>query len=369
MSKWKLNVCTYNVMLTVPEPIRFNGQVERAMRIPECISLLDAEIGGLDVIVFVELISPDVRQTVINKMQKLGWPYISKKISANPFFDSFKTVSGGVIIVSKYPIIYEYTYVFEDACEGYDCTACKGIVFCRIQKGKNVFSILGTHFQAWNTPRAQQIRRLQAEQCSKVINSMNIPSDEPIIMLGDFNIDFYTRQIEIQKLSEIMNIQILDKRKDSYEFSSDPSTNKLMGNDEDMMYATDLFPKGCYAEYMNTMTCPCCPQEWLDYIVYSTRHLRPCFAEMYVHKMKSQLPFRMKFNVSTERITDDLSDHYPVVGQFIFDDTPFSNRQIFSSLPSQRKISHIWKKTFVILLVIFVITIATIVLYVYVPRN
>lgn len=50
---------------------------------------------------------------------------------------------------------------------------------------------------------------------------------------------------------------------------------------------------------------------------------------MYVYKIKSQSPFRMKFNVTTERIIDELSDHYPVIGTVIFDEeTSFVSIQI-----------------------------------------
>ena len=351
MTKWTLNVCTYNVMLTVPEPVRFNGQALRAKRIPERLAAMSRDVQELDVIVFVELIAPNTRAIVIDEMKKLGWPYVSTVLSKNAFFSSLKIVSGGIVVVSKYPIIYQYNYVFENACEGYDCTACKGVVFCRIQKGTNIFNVVSTHFQAWDTPTAQKIRQSQAEDCAKIINSMNIPNDEPVIFLGDLNIDFYSRQTEIQKLCNQMSVKILDRKPKSHPFSSDPNTNKLMGNDEDIMYATDIYPNGCYSEYMATMTCPCCPQEWLDYVAYSTEHLAPSSAEMFVYKLKAQCPFRMNFNISTERIVDDLSDHYPVIGTFNFNkETPFENRPIRTSLPDQNIISNKWKTFFVLML-------------------
>lgn len=364
MPEWGLNICTYNVMLTVPEPIRFNGQIKRANLIPERLADLSMN-KDLDVVVFVELISPNTRYIVIEKMKKLGWPYVSEPISANAFFSSLKVVSGGVIIMSKHPIIYQYNHVFEDACEGYDCIACKGVVFCRIKKGDNVFNIVSTHFQAWDTPEAQNIRQLQAETCAKVIRSMNIQNDEPVILAGDLNIDFYTRQPEIQKLCSTMDIKLLDRKEESYEFSSDPSTNKLMGNDEDIMYATKKYPKGCYSEYMETMSCPCCPQEWLDYIAYSTVHLKPSFSEMYVYKIKAHKKFRMKYNLTTERVIDDLSDHYPVIGTFIFDEeSPFDHRVIVSSLPEQKVVSETWYTVFTVLTITtLIIVIVVIIVY------
>jgi endonuclease/exonuclease/phosphatase family metal-dependent hydrolase len=345
---WKLNVCTYNVMLTLPEPIRFNGQIERAHRIPYALATYSSQNTDLDVIVFVELISPETRKIVIDKMKKLGWPYVSDIITASSFSSSLKIVSGGVFIVSKYPILYQHNYVFEHACEGYDCSACKGVVFCRINKNGNVYNIIGTHFQAWDTPNARKIRQIQAKDCFSLIQSMSIPNDEPVIIAGDLNIDFYTRQVEILKLTEAMKIDILKMKNGSYQFSSDPSTNSIMGNDEDIMYATDMYPEGCYAEYMQTMRCPCCPQEWLDYIGYSNIHLKPTKSVMFVHKLKAESPFVMKFNMTVERSVTDLSDHYPVIGKFVFGkSTPFSNRMILTSLPIQKNISDTWMKVFI----------------------
>lgn len=349
---WGINVCTYNVMLTVPKPLRFNGQNKRAKRIPAALARLDKQ-HELDVIVFVELIEPKTRKKVLDKMADLGWKYVSKPLTANAFFSSLKVVTGGVVVVSKHPILVQKNYIFDDVCEGFDCAACKGGVFVRIQKGDNIVNVVGTHFQAWDTPTARKIRLSQAADCKKLIDSMQIPPDEPVILAGDLNIDLYTRQLEIQRLCSTMNISVCERQAGSYKFTSDPSTNKLMGNDEDSMYATHkkVFNKGCYSEYLQTLSCPCCPQEWLDYVAYSTDHLRPAESHMFViDNMKSDEPFKMHVNISTTRMVDDLSDHYPVVGHFVFDtDTPFGDRDIGSSLSKQHTISESWAITFGVL--------------------
>ena len=358
---WRVNVCVYNVMLPVAAPIRFNGQDERANRIPEAIQRLSSTVPDLDVVVFIELISPPTRKIILEAMSKLGWIYVSDILSSGMFSSSLKLVNGGIVVMSRYPIIFQYNYIFEHLCEGYDCSACKGVVFCRIQKGNNIFNILCTHLQAWDTPVAKQIRKEQILDCQKVLESIGIPLDEPVIIAGDFNIDFYTRQTEIDILTDILRMTICDKKAGSPDFTSDPSINQLMGNDEDSKYATDFYPKGCYAEYVRTMRCPCCPQEWLDYIGFSNVHLAPATSVMYAYVLKADTPFLAHINITTERNISDLSDHFPVIGKFIFnEDTPFCRRLIQAPHLAQNIISIRWILLYTLLIILFLILLCAI---------
>jgi len=347
MSHWNLKICTYNVMLTAPVPFRCNGQYERAKRIPNTLVNWDPTI---DVFVFVELMNPSTRRIVLDQMTILGWSHHSYSLRKNPFFGPLKLTNGGVVIVSRYPILYQKNHIFDQTCEGYDCHACKGAVFCRIQKEANIFNILGTHFQAWDTPGARIIRLQQAQQCYDLIDSINIPSDEPVILAGDLNIDFYSRRSEVSVLCDRLKIRLLERQKNSHEFTSDPSTNQLMGNDEDIMYATDVYPDGCYKEYMETMFCPCCPREWLDYIGYSHEHLIPDWSEMYVGLLKTDTSFLANVNITSKRQLVDLSDHYPLIGLFRFDvGSAFSGRQICTTHHGQRVVSSFWYYIFVLI--------------------
>ena len=369
---WDLTVCTYNLMLTVPQPIRYNGQMERAKRIPTVLKDID-EKTPLDVVVFQELIAPACRKVVLKGMKKAGWKHASKLLSTNPFSASLKIVSGGVMVCSKYPILFEKNLVFRGECEGFDCNACKGAVFCRIAKGQNVFNLIATHLQAWDTPKAKRIRQIQARDCARLLASMNLASDEVVLFAGDFNIDFYTRQKELRRMCEILDMSIAKIEKESPRFTSDPSTNQLMGNDEDIMYATDKYPNGCYEEYMRDGFCPCCPQEWLDYIGHSLSHRVPTSHTMRAIRAKSRESFSMKFNMTTERDSRDVSDHYPVVATSVFSvETPHAAREITCNLQDPPLVSHAWKSTFItapIVCLIFVILAVTIASFAGRPRR
>lgn len=329
-----INVCTYNVMLPVSAPIRFNGQTERCDRIPKRLEEFCQKHFHLDVIVFTEVIDQNCRNRLLTNMKKYGWRHSSEVLYKKYPIRKLKLVSGGVVVVSKHKIIYQKIHVFEKYCQGYDCFSCKGIVYCRIIKNNNVFNIFGVHLQAWDTPYASKIRISQACQCRQFIDSLNIPFHEPVIIMGDFNIDFYTRNHNIVDICKTMSIEILEKCDNSFEFSSDPNTNKLVGNDDASMYKTTSYPNGCYEQYMNTMSCPCCPQELLDYICVCNHHIKPDVYKLFVYKMKTKKKFKMKVNISTERYINDLSDHYPLIAQLRYKNntSTYKNLKIDSSM-------------------------------------
>ena len=330
-STWNFNLCTYNIMVPVPEPIRHNGQRKRISLLPEAIRTMSATTRqGIDVITFQELIPLEYRNTLLNELTALGWKYHSEPLVTTLLSGHMKAVNGGVVIVSRHPIIAQFHSVFETECQSADCASCKGAVYSRILlPNENVINVFSTHFQAWDTAKAREIRRQQAAQCLKFIQSLHIPSDEALVFSGDFNIDFYTNTTEILTLMSSMGLEMVKRAEDSHPFTSDPRTNAMMGNDETTMYATEKYPHGCYEEYLQTLSCPCCPCEWLDYIAYSTEHLKPKRAEVRVYLMKTPVPFTMKLNITTERQISDLSDHYPLISQFTWSkSTPFKRRVI-----------------------------------------
>lgn len=353
-----LTVLTYNTFLTVPVPLRFNGQKERSLQIPQAISLFNESLTNkIDVIIATELIAPSHRERVLSQLRQRGWFYHTKPLSKNPFFDTLKLVSGGIVIISRYPILQEDAYIFEDACEGYDCTACKGCLYARINKNGHIFNVFGTHYQAWDTPTAQELRMRQAKDCQRFIARLDIPKTEPVIFGGDLNLDMYTCQAELKEVLDLIQMVPADRDRNSYQFTSDPSTNELMGSDEDSIYATLNHPKGCYNEYVATGVCICCPQQWLDYICYSTQHLQPSQSNMKVVKMKSREPYKIQFNITTEKWINDLSDHYPVLGEFRFEVTTPSEAvgHKVAKYPKQRTFCSLWQGIFIALLIIALI--------------
>lgn len=72
-------------------------------------------------------------------------------------------LNGGVIIVSKWPIIHEAQHIYRNACHYSDCLAAKGVKYARVLKRvgttSKIFNVFATHMQvcaALRLPRKHQ---------------------------------------------------------------------------------------------------------------------------------------------------------------------------------------------------------------------
>ena len=113
------NVLSYNIMVPVPEPIRFYGQRERAQRVKDVIRDLDQK-HNLDVVILNEVCTPESQSIVFTDLPSIGFAHRTKKLT-----DVFIAASGGVILFSKHPITQEACTIFGDKCLGADCLAAK----------------------------------------------------------------------------------------------------------------------------------------------------------------------------------------------------------------------------------------------------
>ena len=330
-------VCTYNTMLMLPPPIRFHGQHARARRIPK--ALLTA-LPDLDVVVFQELGSLGARKTVLDGMAKQGWTYATDRLMS-PFLSTRhpKIVCGGVVIVSKHPILHQAQKTF-DNCALSDCWASKGVVYARIQKGRHVFNVVGTHLQAWD--ECATVRADQLQQCRRLVAQLNLPRHEPVVFAGDFN-----------EPVSVDGFRTIDLADDSEQFSFDPDHNTMVGNDSPSMYVTADHPRGCYSDYKSTWKCVCCPQQLLDYVHYATDHAVPTTASARVVHLKSA-PFVASYSAFASRAYTDLSDHFPVVAHLQFDDLRDAEGYVPSDLPPHT-IDSVKATITIVMLVLFLI--------------
>ena len=317
---WTFRALVYNVMLPVDVPLRYNSQHERASRIPGRLADLHRELGGsgLDVVGFCELIPPALKRRMDSGLQKL-FPFQTGTMSHSLADGQLKLVSSGLVLYSRHPILTVREMLFETDCDGADCLAGKGVLYARIHvNGRHVVNVVHTHLQAWNTPDGRRTRAQQALQIRAFIDALNLRPDEPLVFMGDLNTDLYTQSQLLASLLHTLGLEWPELTTRSPKFSSDPATNQLMGNDETSMYASTAWPGGCYHEYVRTLSCPCCPRELLDFVVAGKRGASPVSSHMRVIPLKAARPFRGRLNFRTTKELRDLSDHYPVLGQFTF---------------------------------------------------
>lgn len=296
-----LTVLTYNIMLPVPEPIRYYGQTERADRVKSIIESIQSD-SKIDCIVFNELITPYAQKRVLQDMKDLGFIYQTTKLS------TLFAVTGGIFIVSKHPIIREELNIFKSS-SGYDRLSAKGIVYAAIQTDSMICHLLGTHLQSW--PDQTETRVKQVRQMSDFIRSLNINPAEPLLLAGDLNMDFYLNRDQYNYLSNTLRFILPTISENSHPFTMDPEHNILVGSDLPGKY-------GCEEDYYKTLKCSCCPAEFLDYILFSEKHLKPSSSESRVILAKTPQPFRMKLTKTKMVDSYDVSDHFPVLAKLVF---------------------------------------------------
>ena len=314
-----ITCASWNIMAPVPAPIRYTGQEERMKRIPNVLVEQLDSISHVDVVAVQESIVNSLHSILRTGMKRAGFIYETKQLVGSLI--NLKLVQGGLVIFSRYPIISQESLVFEGLCDREDCLSAKGVVYIKLYKENYFYHIFSLHLNSWESPKSRKVRRGQMAEVSKFVTKMNIPKSEPVIMMGDFNVDMYSQQKQIRALLDLIGFEMLPRHKDTHPFSSDPMTNQLMGIDDTSAYSSDAFPGGCSDEYMRKLQCVCCPQEWLDYAVYSKNHapLDKLSSWMMVVPVKDK-SFEINFTITMKREITDLSDHYPLLSRYVFMD-------------------------------------------------
>lgn len=287
----EFDVLSYNIYM---RPFFQDGQKIRA-------GYLVDQLSGYDAIVFQEAFDNEVRGLLL---AGLGAEYpFSTDILGE---DAGIGQDGGVIILSKWPIVRESQRVFTDGepsmnrcpgpdcCQGPDCYAAKGVVYALINKAGRFYHLLGTHLQAGSENWG--LRNEQFRVIKDFITSHDIRSSEPVIIAGDMNVDRYdaARFAELRRSLKAEQPRLRPTVPPAAAiYTFDGPGNDLNDNEE--------------------------VQRYVDYILYSVDHLRPISAFNQVRIIRSPEPWRQYF---WEDWRLDLSDHYAVLGHFAYAQDP-----------------------------------------------
>jgi endonuclease/exonuclease/phosphatase family metal-dependent hydrolase len=267
----RIKILSWNIYM-LPRFIKNSGKMERAEVIGK--ELLNKDY---DVIVFQEAFHSGARKRIRNELEK---KYYYSAGPANQKAFSFKTNSG-IWIFSKFPIVASKSIIFENRC-GIDAFSRKGALIVELNVHGKLIQIVGTHLQssgfAW-------VKHSQCvELAERLINPFQKPGI-PQIICGDFN---------IEKGSE-------------YHY------NKML----QMLDATDSELKGTkfftFDELNNDLHDQVSPKQGLiDYILFKANKCKVNFLNKQVSVF--QFPWHKRHN--------DLSDHYPLEAEILFDNTP-----------------------------------------------
>jgi endonuclease/exonuclease/phosphatase family metal-dependent hydrolase len=309
-----MRILSYNVCLSVCPPLRFNGAFSRALHVAES---LNEVVKSLDVICFQELVVS--REEVL--AQFIHHPFKTNIAGSSFFSDNIRFLHSGLAIVSRWPILEQDHHIFTGATYHMEAFMAKAVQYARIHlENKYLIHVFNTHTQAWINEKSDQIRKSQFEQILTFMKSKNIPPSEPVLLVGDFNLDFYEHSHLINELLDKMKFKnVASDFLLSAAFSFDPTRNPLVGTDDAKEYATLSYENGCYEEYLNNHICPCCPKQLIDFVCLNeeTNLLPESKIEVLDNRLEKDIWIFV--NVSYQRSIPYVSDHFPVLATLLFD--------------------------------------------------
>jgi endonuclease/exonuclease/phosphatase family metal-dependent hydrolase len=290
-----------NVMMPVPKPLRFTAQEERLEQIAKWIQ--SDQCQHIDVFIFIELIPIELENKLRQTLHNQGYIYHSIQRQ------NIHVVRSGIVCYSKFPITNTSDVSYNTECEGSDCLADKNMLYVELQTSTHgSLHLFMTHLHAWHTEFSQRVRIEQLTQLSKFITLHNIPSTEPVLICGDFNID----KSHNQQLLEILQGANISTASEHY--SIEPTLNPLVGLDNIEYYTNEQYPNGCVNEYWQSHECVCCPREWIDYAVISTNHLPiDKINQKVIIPRVDTYDITLGLTFTPWQLTNTLSDHFPIL--------------------------------------------------------
>lgn len=251
-----------------------------------------------DVVTVNEAFSAPLRPALTNEMRKAGFMYATDAVGMK----TSKAWSGGVMVFSKYPFKKTAELVYQNSANA-DANAAKGAWYVQIDKGGMLYNIFATHTNASYTfdgktrlpmdDVGRTARKGQFAELAAFIKAQNIPSNQPVIIVGDMNVDM---------LSE--------KGKSGDEFAYMLQTlNATLPQITGPMYTFNVNANEWVAPTDG-------PVQYLDFALYGNAYLRP--------KSSFNKPICLKSDGSNDCTKGrpggkrDLSDHFPLLAEFNF---------------------------------------------------
>ena len=188
-SKKEVKLLQYNVFW---RPWLFHlGKIEY---VRERARILSERLDEYDVVCLNESFNfgSTVAKEFISTMRKRGFNYFVT-IKRIPFFSHW-VVDGGIMIMSKYPIVKTDSVLYKDGCS-FDKYAAKGCLYAKVQISKSQhINVFATHLQAsYNTITSVDlnVRQSQVKQINELMMKNVSSDDAPLFLLGDMNINYY----------------------------------------------------------------------------------------------------------------------------------------------------------------------------------
>jgi len=181
------DVLSYNVAL-LPEPVSYTLPTVRAAR-------RAPYLAGYDALVPQGAVIDSARERLIAELAE-AYPYRGELVGRDGAGGSPLVQDGGIIILSRWPIIRQATVTFGATCSGTDCLGDKGVAYAAIRKGARTYHLFATHAQSSFGRDVARVREAQFQLFAEFIAAQDIPRDEPVLLAGDFNVDAYSPELD-----------------------------------------------------------------------------------------------------------------------------------------------------------------------------
>ncbi len=178
----KFKCLMYNVFLHWPG----YGNIIRANRIRSFLYQADWDIVGL-----AEVYSERQRQNLLNdvKLSKI-YPYQLSKSQNNPNQINFNNQSTGLVLLSKYKIVKYDLYIYQETEKKtfpLNLLSQKGVIYAELTKDEKNLGVFLTHLFWGRTKSQKKVRRSQLTELRQFINEKKRDDKDDIIM-GDLNL-------------------------------------------------------------------------------------------------------------------------------------------------------------------------------------
>ena len=181
-----LDVLTFNAAL-LPETVASTRPFARA-------AFMAPHLAGYDVLVLQEVFINSLRERLLDELTD-AYPYRSDLVGVDGAGGLPWRQDGGIIILSRWPIVRQATMTFGGTCSGTDCLADKGVAYAAVRKGRFTYHVFGTHAQSIFGFDVASVRAAQFVLWRSFIEELAIPKDEPVLLTGDLNVDAYTPEL------------------------------------------------------------------------------------------------------------------------------------------------------------------------------
>ncbi|GJF31585.1 sphingomyelin phosphodiesterase [Kitasatospora sp. NE20-6] len=287
-----LDVLSYNVFLMSTSLYPNWGQSHRAEAIAAA-----GFFQGHDVVVLQEAFdnaASDALAARASAAYPFRTPVVGRSTSGwdatSGSYGSATPEDGGVMLLSRWPILRKEQYVFQDAC-GADRWSNKGFVHAVLDVNGVRTHVVGTHLQSTDSGcgsgEAAAVRAAQLTAMRAFLDAGHIPADEPVVVAGDLNIDAHGS--EYPALLANGNLAPATSRT-GWPYSFDTADNSV---------AAYRYPGE--------------PKEDLDHVLYRADHARP---QQYTNEVvrSHSAPWTVRSWGRSYTYTD-LSDHYPLAAR------------------------------------------------------